>query len=218
MLGTNHWLRFRLLFLAIVALLLASACAPDDLDITPTATATSSPTPAPSSTPLPEDFQVEAVLVDEQLAIIIDNIPARLPAGAAEWRRDFTRGTDGVEKLLNVSNGTGSKVYYTEQTGGQMNLSFAVFDTPEDALANYERIKGIRSVLANGTVDDSFPLPNIFGKGLYGSVALFQIDNYFIEVSIELFSSTQTNPLESIARATLRYFDEMKPQLDTAGT
>jgi hypothetical protein len=215
---SKHWIRFRFMMLALLAVLVVSACAPDDLDITPTTTPTSVPTATPSPTPEPEGFEAELILADEQLAIIIDNLPARIPAGAVEWRRDLKRGTDGIDPLLNVTNGTGSKVYYSEQTGGQMNLAFAVFDTPEDALANYERIKAIRSVLLNGKSDESLPMPNIFGSGLYGSVALFQIENYFIEVSIESFSSTQTNPLVSLARATVRYFDEIKPQLDSAGS
>lgn len=218
----NLWYRTCLLSAALLAILLVAACAPcafcapDNLDITPSPTLTPAPTATPSPTALPENFQQEIVVADAQLALILDNLPARIPAGAAEWRLDLKRGTDGVDPLRNLTNGVGSKVYYNEQTGGQMNLSFAVFDTPEDALANYQRIKDITSVLANGKEDDSFPTPNIFGSGLYGSVALFQIENYFIEVNIELFSSTQTNPLVSLARATVRYFDEIKPQLDSA--
>lgn len=210
-------IRKRMIGWMLVAMLLFAACAPEDLDMTPSPTPTPLPTATPSPTPLPEGF-TEAVSAEEDiLAELIANAPASIPAGAAQWRKDFNRGQDGVEPLLNVQNGVGNKVYYNEQTGGQMNLSFAVFDSAESASAHYERIRDIRSVLDTGTFDDTFPEPNIFGQGLYGSVAIFQIDNYFLEVSIELFSSTQENPLKSLARATIRYFDEIRPQIETAG-
>jgi len=197
-----------MIILALVVMMLMTACAPNDLDITPTQTSTPVPTSTPSPTPEPEGFEAEVEQNTAVLLAIGEVLPKRIPAGAVEWRWDYSRAEDGIENLLNVTNGIGHKIYFNEQTGGQMSLTFAVFDTPEDALANYERIKGIRSVLETGETKDDFPEPNIFGQGLYGSVALFQIDNYFIEVSIELFSSTQGNPLVPLSRATLRFFEE----------
>lgn len=200
--------RLRLLVFALIVMVVASACAPEDLDITPSPTFTPEPTATPSPTPLPEGFEEQVSSTEATLNALIELLPNNLPAGANEWKRDYERGEDGLESLLGISNGMGTRMYYFEQTGGQMSLNFAVFDTPEDALANYERIKGIRSVLETGETNEDFPQPNIFGAGLYGSVALFQIDNYFIEVSIELFSSTQGNPLIPLSRATMRFFDE----------
>ncbi|MGB1285358.1 MAG: hypothetical protein ACPG7F_02395 [Aggregatilineales bacterium] len=202
-------------FTLIGLLMLLAACAPDDLDITPTATLT--PTPAPTATPtaVPEGFVDPALANAANVELLVADLPGRLPAGAVEWRRDLSRGTDGIEPLLRAENGVGSKVYYNEQTGGQMNLTFASFDTPEDAANHYEFIKGIRQPLETGNADDTFPEPNIFGSGLYGSVAIFQIDNYFLEVNIELFSSTQGNPLVPLSRAVIRYFDGIQAASDT---
>lgn len=200
--------RLRMIVLALMVMILVAACAPDNLDITPSPTSTPEPTATPSPTPEPEGFEAEVEQNTAVLEAIGEVLPKSIPAGAVQWKWDYSRAQDGVEDLLNVTNGIGHKIYFNEQTGGQMSLTFAVFDTPEDALANYERIKNIRSVLETGETKDDFPDPNIFGQGLYGSVALFQIDNYFIEVSIELFSSTQGNPLVPLSRATLRFFDE----------
>ena len=209
--------------LVLILLLLLAGCvdgefhliAPDNLDITPSRTPTPAPTATPSPTPLPADFIDPNQANEQALATIIEAIPVRLPAGAVVWQRDYTRGTDGVETIPRAINGAGAKVYYTEQTGGQMNLTFAVFNTPEDAAAHYEFIRGIRQPLETGTQNDTFPTPNIFGSGLYGSIAIFQLDNVFIEVNIELFSSTQTNPLVSLARETIRFFEGIQPQPGT---
>jgi hypothetical protein len=51
---------------------------------------------------------------------------------------------------------------------------------------------------------ENMPTPNLAGSGLYGSNAIFQLDNIFVEVSIELFSSTQGNPLPALSRETIR--------------
>lgn len=196
--------------IALLLIVLLAACAPDDLDITPTPTSTPEPTATPFPTPLPEGFIDPSLANQAILDTILENVPARLPAGAVEWRRDITRGIDGFEVVPRAINGVGSKVYYTEQTGGQMNLTFAVFDTVEDAAAHYEFIRGIRQPLETGDVDDSFPEPNIFGSGLYGSIAILQIETVFIEVNIELFSSTQGNPLVPLARTTVNFFEGLE--------
>lgn len=205
-------------YLLPILLLVFTACAPDYLDITPTPTFTPVPTPTATPTPIPADAVQEADNLQSVLDLLLDNIPARLPAGAVEWRRDFTAGEEGVDSLPRVENGDGFKVFYTEQTGGQMNLSFAVFNTSEDAFAHFEFIRGIRNVLENGDTRDNFPEPNIFGAGLYGSVALFQIDNMFIEVNIELFSSTQGNPLVPLSQATVRFYEGLEPDIEALTT
>lgn len=208
MMHSNSVSRMRLIVLTLIAMFMFVACAPDDLDITPSPTFTPAPSPTPLPTATPEGF-AEAVNENEAvLEALTELLPASIPAGAVQWRLDLTRGEDGVEALSNLTNGVGSKIYFSEQTGGQMSLSFAVFNSADDAFANYERIREIRSVLDTGTPNEDFPDPNIFGAGLYGSVAIFQIDNYFIEVNIELFSSTQGNPLVPLSRATIRFFEE----------
>ena len=196
------------IFLSIVFVFILAACAPDDLDITPTPTATLVPTAAPTATPLSQaDLDLQNAN-QEVLSVYLDNLPAQIPAGSVQWRRDLSRGANGIDPIPRAENGSGAKAYYTEQTGGQMNLTFAVFDTPADAAAHYEFIQGLRQPLETGDTDDSFPQPNIFGSGLYGSVAIFQVEETFIEVNIELFSSTQGNPLVPLARATINYFEE----------
>lgn len=206
----------RLMTIMLIVAVIFVACAPSDLDITPTPTFTPEPSPTPSPTPLPEGFTAEVDSNQATLDALVEILPNSIPAGAVQWRWDFSRGEDGIEPLRNVTNGVGNKIYFSEQTGGQMSLNFAVFDTPEDALANYERIREIRSVLDTGEPNADFPEPNIFGAGLYGSVAIFQIDNYFIEVSIELFSSTQGNPLVPLSRATMRFFDENRETFEAS--
>ncbi len=210
--------RCRGLILALAALLVFAACRPaDDLDITPSPTPTPEPTATPSPTPLPEGYQ-EAVNPNEAaLDALIELLPKSIGAGAVQWKWDYTRGADGVEGLLGIrGTAAGKRVYYAEQTGGKMSLNFAIFDDAELALANYERILDIRSVLDTGAPRDDFPAPNIFGSGLYGSVAIFQIDNYFIEVSIELFSSTQGNPLVPLSRATINFFENQRGAFEAA--
>jgi len=208
----------KLLLIALILTLIASACAPDDLDITPSPTFTPEPSPTPTPTPLPEGFEAEVEANEATLEAILDLLPASIPAGAVQWQRDIMRAEDGMEDLVNLTNGVGKKIYYSEQTGGQMSLNFAVFDTADDAFANYERIREIRSVLDTGDPNEDFPMPNIFGAGLYGSVAIFQIDNYFIEVNIELFSSTQGNPLVPLSRATIRFFEENREAFEDTGS
>ena len=209
--------RLRLFALAL-ALLIFAACRPDDtLDITPSPTPTPLPTVTPTPTPLPANYTEVAHPNEAALEALIEALPRNLPAGAVQWKWDYSRGEDGIESLLGMrGTAAGKQIYFAEQTGGQMSLNFAVFDTPAEALANYERILDIRSVLDTGSPRDDFPQPNIFGAGLYGSVAIFQIDNYFIEVNIELFSSTQGNPLVPLSRETIRFFENNRGSAEAA--
>jgi hypothetical protein len=191
----------RLILLVTIAVL--GACAPYDLDITPSATPTPVPTPTP--TPDPAEIEAEAAVVDigvveSLLGQILDAVPGTIPAGATQWQRDGTREPEDVR---NVTNGIARRVFFTEQQGGRANLTFGVFNSPEDAENHYEFIRGIRSTLERGQPDDNFPDPNLFGSGLYGSNAIFQSDNIFVEVSVELFSSTAGNPLSGLARSAL---------------
>lgn len=202
-------------FFAIVLLLLVAACAPDDLDFTPTAAPTNTPAPTPTPTPLPAG-EVDNLqrAIDAFLAVV----PARLGSGAVEWRRDFTRGNEGVEIPPNVQGGLAVRVFYTEQTGGQANLTFGIFDSDVDAAAHYDRMRNVRrGVLDTGGPNENFPMPNLFGAGLYGSVAIFQIDTLFVEVNIEAFSSTQGNPLVPLSRSTLALVDQVMAEVESGG-
>lgn len=174
--------------------------APADLDLTPTAAPTATPTPLPEDAAPVEEAADTASAYQPMLDALLAEIPSTINAGAVQWRRDFNR---EPEPLLRVENGDGFKVYYTEQVGGQANLSFAVFDDEAAAAAHYERIRGIRSVLDTGQSNDTLPQPNLLGSGLYGSVGIFQVANYFLEVSIEVFSSTSGNPLVPLSRSAV---------------
>ena len=210
--------RRSLLVLALFAALLLVACRPTDtLDITPTATPTPEPTATPTPTPLPEGYIDPGAANENILAALVDLLPQRFPAGEEEWKWDISRGEDGLDDVLGIrGTAAGKQIYYRTQEGGQMSLYFVVFDTPEEAAANYERIRGIRSVLETGKPNEDFPQPNVFGAGLYGSVAIFQIENYFIEVNIELF--TRGSPLVPLARGTLRFFEDQRSTFEAAAS
>ncbi len=210
--------RIQALALALLAMLIFSACRPDDeLDITPTATPTPLPTATPTPTPLPEGFVDPGDVNEAVLDALIEALPNSLPAGEEQWNRDYTRGSDGIENLRGIrGTAAGKRVYFKTQEGGLMSLNFSVFDTPEEALANYERILGIRSTLETGKPRDDFPQPNVFGAGLYGSVAIFQIDNYFIEVFIELF--TRGSPLVPLSHETIRFFENNRSAFESAAS
>ncbi len=192
--------------LLLIALLVA--CAPEDIDITPTATPTPvptiTPTPqtTPTATPVPAPTEVpETLLVD----VLIDSVPDIVTAGSVQWRVDSERGASNVR---NVQNGIARRIYLTERQGGKASFTFGVFDTEADALVYYDFVRELRTVLENGESSDEFPLPNLFGSGLYGSNAIFSQESYFIEVGIEQFSGTAGNPLPSLSRQAFRIVEE----------
>lgn len=195
--------------IAMFGIMILSACAPEDKDYTPTAPP---PTITPSPTPPPGDATnsgggdtSSADTKQAQLDAIIASIPVNMPAGAEQWQINTSRGDKGFENPPNVQNGIGRRVYYRTQAASEMQITYAVFDTPELAQAHYERLREVRStVLRAGTQRDDFPIPNIFGLGTTtGSVALIQDGNYFVEVFIEVYSSVGQNPLVASARQAI---------------
>ena len=209
-------LRLRLLALALVAALVFTGCRPDDtLDITPSPTLTPEPTATPTPTPTPAGFVAKGNPNEEALAALLDLLPKTFPAGEEEWKWDYSRGDQGIGRVRGIrGTAVATRVFFRTQEGGMMNLDFAVFDTAEEAAANYERLLGIRSVLETGKPKEDFPQPNLFGGGLYGSVSIFQIDNYFIEVFVELF--TRGSPLEPLSRQTIRFFENNRSDFESA--
>ncbi len=188
--------QYRLIVLGLLLLLLA-ACAPADLDVTPTLVATEVPT----ATPTPDAATAaEASASESVVDAIVAVMPATISGGAVQWRYDTSR---EVETVRNIEGGIAKKLYLNEAGGGQANLTFGAFESAEAALAHYERIAGLRTVLEQGESMDNFPQPNLFGSGLYGSNAIFQVDNLFMEVSVEAFSSTAGNPLPALSRGAL---------------
>ncbi|MCY3797854.1 MAG: hypothetical protein OXG84_08600 [Chloroflexi bacterium] len=198
----------RLLVLALVALLALSACRPDDtLDITPSPTPTPEPSATPSPTPPPADFvdpyEVNLSIIES----LIELLPDPLPAGEEEWRRNFEVGNEGVKNIRGIRRpAVGREIYYYTQQGSKMSLNFAVFPDAEAALAEFHRKQELRSSLVNLKENDSFPKPNFIGGGLYGSFGLFQIENYFIEVFVEIFT-TSTSPMQPLSTETIKFFE-----------
>ncbi len=208
-----------LLILALVAMLVLSACRPDDrLDITPSPTPTPEPSATPSPTPAPVDFVDPYQVNQDIMDSLIELLPNPLAAGEEEWKRNYQVGEDGVESILGVRRpAVGKSIYYYTQQGSKMALNFVVFPDEEGAIAEFERKRDLRSSLVNLAEDDSFPKPNFIGAGLYGSFGLFQIDNYFIEVFVEIFT-TSTSPLTPLSRATLRFFENNREAFEEAAT
>ena len=200
--------RLRALALALVAALALAACRPvDTLDITPSPTPTPEPTATPSPTPRPADFVDPYEVNQDIMERLIELLPDPLPAGEEEWKRDFEVGTDGIKSIRGVRNpAVGKEIYYYTQQGSKMSLNFAVFPDEEGAIAEFNRKQGLRSSLVNLEEDDAFPKPNFIGSGLYGSFGLFQIDNYFIEVFVEIFT-TSTSPMSQLSSEALKFFE-----------
>ena len=163
----------RLLIMTLIAMLVFAACRPDDsLDITPSPTQTPEPSATPSPTPLPADFVDPGLANQRVLDALLELLPKSIPAGDEQWNLDYSRGEDGLDDILGIrGTAAGKQIYFRTQEAGQMSFYFVVFDTAEEALANYNRILGIRSVLETGDSKEDFPQPNIFGAGLYGSVS-----------------------------------------------
>lgn len=209
----------RLLFLALIAALLFTACRPvDTLDITPSPTPTPEPSPTPSPTPPPADFVDPYEVNSSIMERLIELLPDPLPAGEEEWKRNFEEGNEGIKNIRGVRRpAVGKEIYYYTQQGSKMALNFAVFPDEEGAIAEFERKQGLRSSLVNLAEDDDLRKPNLLGAGLYGSFALFQIDNYFVEVLVEIFT-TSTSPLEPLANETLKFFERNREGFEAAAS
>ncbi len=207
----------RSLALAVVALLLLAACRPDDrLDITPSPTPTPPPTATPSPTPPPAGFIDPYEVNTAIMEALISLLPDPLAAGEEEWKRDFQVGNDGIKSIRGVRRpAIGREVYYYTQQGSKMSLNFAIFETAEEAFAEFKRKEGLRSSLVNLAEDPDFPKPNFIGAGLYGSFGLFQIDTYFIEVFVEIFA-TSTSPLMPLSQRALSFFEDNREAFEAS--
>ena len=199
----------RIFFAMCFTLALVAACAPAGLDITPTPEPTALPTSTPTPTPPPASAAGNKIILD----IIADSFPTQLAGGGAEWNPDPSKADNGREiPRITVSGGVGLELHYTERQGGSFSVTFVVFDDAAGANEHYEWIRGLRSVLQTGKARDDFPEPNIFGQGLYGSIALVQLDNIFIEMSISIFT-TPINPLRSLTQTAVNHILALGDQL-----
>lgn len=196
------------LLLALFVIMVSAGCRPPvDFHITPSPTPTPEPSPTPSPTPPPADF-VDPY--DVNLGImerLIELLPDPLPAGEEEWKRNFEIGNEGIKNIRGVRRpAVGREIYYYTQQGSKMSLNFAVFSDAEGAIAEFNRKQDLRASLVNLKENDAFPKPNFIGSGLYGSFGLFQIDNYFVEVFVEIFT-TSTSPMLPLAEQAMGFFE-----------
>ena len=214
----RSFLHCRLLCLALAAALVLAGCRPDDtLDITPSPTPTPPPTATPSPTPPPADFvdpyEVNLSIMDKLIELLPDPLPA-----VEEWKRPYDGGEAEVRKIRGIRRpAVGRAIPYSSQQGSRMLLNFVIFTDEASAAAEFERKHGLRSADVNLAQDDAFPTPNAFGSGLYGSFALFQVDNYFFEVYVEIFT-TASSPLAPLASETVKFFERNREAFEAAAT
>ena len=213
----RFFLHCRLLILALTAALVLAGCRPDDtLDITPSPTPTPPPTATPSPTPPPADFVDPYEVNSSIMEALIALLPDPLPAGEEEWKRNFEVGNQGIKNIRGVRRpAVGKEIYYYTQQGSKMSLNFAVFPDAEGAIGEFNRKRDLRSSLVNLKEDDAYPKPNFIGAGLYGSFGLFQIDNYFIEVFVEIFT-TSTSPMGPLASETVKFFERNREAFEAS--
>lgn len=208
--------RSRVFLLALIAMLILTACRPEDtLDITPSPTPTPEPTATPSPTPPPADFVDPYEVNLDIMERLIELLPDPL-AAVEEWKRPYDGGEAEVRNIRGIRRpAVGRAIPYGSQQGSRMLLNFVIFPDEAGAAAEFERKHGLRSADVNLAQDDAFPTPNAFGSGLYGSFALFQIDNYFFEVYVEIFT-TSVSPLAPLASEALRFFENNREAFEAA--
>ncbi len=140
---------------------------------------------------------------------VLDSLPNQIIT-TTQWRRDFSRFDNGVNTPRNIVNGRAVRVAYIDQMANNFQMTYGQFDSVADALAHYEKIKGIREGIEDENSVEDFPKPHVMGRGLYGSVALFAIDEFFLEVLMERAPGTSANPTEAIARKALAILQEAR--------
>ena len=141
--------------------------------------------------------------------MILDSLPNQIITNT-QWRRDFSRFDNGVGTPRNIQNGHGFRVAYIDQMANNFQMTFAQFNTADDAMAHYQKMKDIREGIEEENSIEDFPQPHVMGRGLYGSVALFAIDEFFLEVLMERAPGTSANPTEAIARKALAILEEAR--------
>ncbi|MXV92650.1 MAG: hypothetical protein F4Z94_04260, partial [Chloroflexi bacterium] len=117
--------RSRLFLLALVAMLVLTACRPEDtLDITPSPTPTPEPTATPSPTPPPADFVDPYDVNLEIMERLIALLPNPLPAGEEEWKRNLEVGNEGVKNIRGIRwRAVGRENYFYSLQGCRMCLN-----------------------------------------------------------------------------------------------
>ena len=143
------------------------------------------------------------------LPAVLDSLPKEIITNT-QWRRDYSRFDEGVGTPRNIQNGRGFRVAYIDQMANNFQMTFAQFDTADDAMAHYLRMKDIREGIEEENTIGDFPEPHVLGRGLYGSVALIAVDEFFLEVLVERAPGTSANPTEAIARKALQILEDAR--------
>ena len=148
--------------------------------------------------------QVEAAQTATQQAVVdpnvalLDHILASIPevvtAGITQWRVDKAIETKIVER----EGGITGRVSFNESGGGQMELTFGVFSTPDAAKVWYDKQYESLSQQSQLEEKTQYPTPNAFSKGTNSSAVLFLKDNIFIRYYVPTFSSTTGEPLTQL--------------------
>lgn len=206
-----------MLSLLLVGVMVFVACAPEDADFASTATPV---TPTMTPTPLPEGEVDPRV---EQLNLLAAVLPSTFNTTTSR-NEAFTWSIDAEETQARantpprVDNGVGLRVFYDGELNQNVEITFAIFDTPEDAAAHYDRMFDVReNAISPSTTLDTLPLPNIVGGGSNrGSIALIQMDEvYFIEVLVTVFDSVLGDPRNSTAQSSVRFLQEAIDRYNT---
>ncbi len=145
------------------------------------------------------------------MQVVLDSLPNEIIT-TTQWRRDYSRFDEGVGTPRNIQDGRAIRVAYIDQMANNFQMTFGQFDSAADAMAHYEKIKGIREGIEDENTIEDFPKPHVLGRGLYGSVALFVMDEFFLEVLMERAPGTSANPTEAIARKALAILDAARSQ------
>lgn len=137
---------------------------------------------------------------------LVESAPDNVDTSAFTWQRDTKQAPEYIVR----GGGQLATVFYTEPGGGVMQMIFGVFPSAEVGKAYYDDLLS-QSKFEDAKANDTFPTPNAFGQGTYGSDAVFIQDTLFIRASIPAFSSTVSgNPLIGVARAALKVAEEAK--------
>lgn len=145
------------------------------------------------------------------MQVVLDSLPNEIIT-TTQWRRDYSRFDEGVGTPRNIQNGRAIRVAYVDQMANNFQMTFGQFDSTDDAMAHYQKIKDIREGIEEENSIEDFPTPHVLGRGLYGSVALFAIDAFFLEVLMERAPGTSANPTEALARKALAILDSARGQ------
>lgn len=206
-----------ILSLLIIGAMIFVACAPEDLDYIPTATPV---TPTITPTPLPEGVVDPRV---EQIEILAQVMPQSFTATTSfdnivTWRVDQEETAKRRSTPPEFLNGVGLRVFYDDELNQNVEITFAVFSTPEDATNHYERTLDVREAqMSPSQTLDSLPIPNLVGGGSNrGSVAIIQMDEvYFIEVLVTVYDSVRGDPRNGTAEQVVGFWEEAISRFNT---